>query len=99
MHLSAVVCGVGLPLPAVRYPQSGTAILVGLADKLRYKVVLYRSDEGVAVGCPALPGCWSQGADESEALENIVNAIEEYLASIDDELQSGGEVREVEVAV
>jgi predicted RNase H-like HicB family nuclease len=66
---------------------------------LRYKVVLYPSDEGVAVGCPALPGCWSQGADEAEALRNIADAIQEYLASIDDEIEPGAAVREVEVAV
>jgi len=68
-------------------------------QKLRYKVVLYPSDEGVAVGCPALPGCWSQGADEKEALENIADAIREYLLSIEDELESCAVVREVEVAV
>ncbi|MFM8634842.1 MAG: type II toxin-antitoxin system HicB family antitoxin [Planctomycetia bacterium] len=44
-----------------------------------YPVILKRSDEGFAVGCPALPGCWSQGATEQEALANIRIAIEEYL--------------------
>jgi predicted RNase H-like HicB family nuclease len=29
---------------------------------------------------PGLPGCWSQGATETEALENIRVAIREYLA-------------------
>ena len=64
----------------------------------RYKVVLVRSDEGVAVSCPALPGCWSQGATDEEALENIEDAIREYLAATD-EVKREGEVREVEVAV
>lgn len=63
-----------------------------------YKVVLIRSDEGVAVSCPGLPGCWSQGATEEEALVNIADAISEYLAAIDD-VNRGREVREVEVAV
>ena len=49
---------------------------------MRYKVVLQRSDEGVSISCPALPGCWSQGKDESEALENIKDAIQEYLAAV-----------------
>lgn len=44
-----------------------------------YPVILKRSEEGYAVGCPALPGCWSQGATEQEALANIRIAIEEYL--------------------
>jgi predicted RNase H-like HicB family nuclease len=62
-----------------------------------YKVVLRPSEEGYSVHCPGLPGCWSQGATESEALENIRSAIEEYLAAIS-ELTEGEEVREVEVA-
>jgi predicted RNase H-like HicB family nuclease len=42
--------------------------------------VLHPSEEGFAVSCPGLPGCWSQGATEEEALANIRDAIEEYLA-------------------
>lgn len=44
-----------------------------------YRVKLKRSEEGYAVGCPALPGCWSQGATRSEALANIREAIRDYL--------------------
>ena len=62
-----------------------------------YKVVLQHSEEGYSVHCPGLPGCWSQGDTEEEALENIRSAIEEYLAAVD-ELTEGEEVREVEVA-
>jgi predicted RNase H-like HicB family nuclease len=47
-----------------------------------YKVVLHPSDEGFAVSCPGLPGCWSQGATEQEALENIQDAIREYLTAV-----------------
>lgn len=65
---------------------------------MRYRVVLHQSDEGFAVGCPGLPGCWSQGATEAEALENIQPAIQEYLGAITD-VTAGAEVREVEVAV
>ena len=46
---------------------------------MRYDVVLIRSDEGYAVHCPALPPCWSQGETREEALENIRDAIAEYL--------------------
>ncbi len=63
---------------------------------MRYKVVLKRSDEGYSVSCPGLPGCWSQGASEKEALENIQDAIREYLAAVEESLRSL-EVREVEV--
>ena len=64
----------------------------------RYKVILNESEEGFSVSCPGLPGCWSQGASEKEALENIRVAIEEYLAAVDDATRSE-RVREVEVAV
>jgi predicted RNase H-like HicB family nuclease len=50
---------------------------------MRYEVKLLKSDEGYAVWCPALPGCWSQGATEAEALANIKDAIAEYLADAD----------------
>jgi predicted RNase H-like HicB family nuclease len=46
---------------------------------MSYRVVLIESDEGYAVGCPALPGCWSQGATREEALDNICEAIREVL--------------------
>jgi len=61
-----------------------------------YKVLLKKSPEGVAVSCPGLPGCWSEGKTEDEALVNIQDAIREYVA-VRDELTKGGEVREVEV--
>lgn len=51
---------------------------------MRYKVVLRHSEEGYAVSCPGLPGCWSQGATEEEALENIQDAIQGYLETLDD---------------
>lgn len=64
---------------------------------MRYKIALTRSAEGVSVSVPGLPGCWSQGATESEALSNIRDAIVDYLA-VRDELLSDADVREVEVA-
>ena len=63
---------------------------------MNYKVVVHESEEGFSVSCPGLPGCWSQGATEKEALENIQDAIREYLAAIDD-LVKGKDVREVSV--
>jgi predicted RNase H-like HicB family nuclease len=68
---------------------------------MRYKVVLHKSEEGYSVSCPGLPGCWSQGTTEAEALENIQDAIREYLAAVDDILHGtpDAEVREIEVVV
>ncbi len=65
---------------------------------MKYKVVLVKSEEGYSVSCPGLPGCWSQGETESEALENIGIAIQEYLDAVKIQIRDA-EVREVEVAV
>ncbi len=63
---------------------------------MQYKVALHRSEEGVAASVPGLPGCWSQGATEADALENIRVAIVEYLAVVDEQLR-GEDVRVVEI--
>jgi len=63
-----------------------------------YKVVLRQSEEGFSVSVPGLPGCWSQGATEQEALENVRDSIQEYLSVVAEQVR-GGEVREVEVAL
>jgi predicted RNase H-like HicB family nuclease len=44
-----------------------------------YRVILRRSEEGYSVSCRGLPGCWSQGATEEEALANIRVAMREYV--------------------
>ena len=64
---------------------------------MKYKIALKRSDEGYSVSVPGLPGCWSQGRTEAEALANVREAIREYL-SVRDDLLRDTEVREVEVA-
>jgi predicted RNase H-like HicB family nuclease len=63
---------------------------------MKYKIALRKTDEGYSVSVPGLPGCWSQGPTEEEALENIQDAIREYLAARD-ELLEGTTVREVEI--
>ena len=65
---------------------------------MNYKVRLEESEEGFSVSCPGLPGCWSQGETEEEAVENIRDAIREYLLAIDD-LVKDEDVRVVEVTV
>jgi predicted RNase H-like HicB family nuclease len=65
---------------------------------MKYRIALHKSEEGYSVSVPGLPGCWSQGATEQEALENIRDAIREYLAVVDEQLQ-GREVREIDVTV
>ena len=63
---------------------------------MKYKIALRETDEGYSVSVPGLPGCWSQGATEDEAIANIQDAIREYLAARD-ELLDGATIREVEV--
>ncbi|HEY8021048.1 MAG TPA: type II toxin-antitoxin system HicB family antitoxin [Thermoanaerobaculia bacterium] len=63
---------------------------------MKYKVALRHDEEGYSVSVPGLPGCWSQGETEAEALANIEDAIREYLAARDELLQES-EVREIEV--
>lgn len=65
---------------------------------MKYKVALHKSKEGYSVSCPGLPGCWSQGETEKEAIENIDDAIREYLLAVDD-LVHDAEIREIEVSV
>ncbi|MEM8962269.1 MAG: type II toxin-antitoxin system HicB family antitoxin [Acidobacteriota bacterium] len=64
---------------------------------MTYRVALKKSKEGFAVWVPGLPGCWSQGESEAEALANIQEAIHEYLEVVGDILEDA-EIREVRVA-
>ena len=63
-----------------------------------YRVVLRHSEEGYSVSCPGLPGCWSQGATEEEALANIQIAIREYVEAAE-ELAREDDSRLVEVGI
>ena len=49
---------------------------------MKYKIALHETEEGFSVSVPGLPGCWSQGASEEEALENIQDAIKEHLSAL-----------------
>ncbi|MDP6979772.1 MAG: type II toxin-antitoxin system HicB family antitoxin [Myxococcota bacterium] len=65
---------------------------------MRYKIALQHTDEEFSVSVPGLPGCWSQGDTEEEAIRNIQDAIAGYLAVVD-QLLEDAEVREVDVAL
>lgn len=65
---------------------------------MKYRFALHKSEEGFSVSVPGLPGCWSQGATEKEAVENIRDAIREYLSVVEDQLR-GENIREIEVTV
>ena len=63
---------------------------------MKYGITLVESDEGWAVWCDSLAGCCSQGATRAEALENIREAITEYLAANSAEIQGDSDVRSVQ---
>ena len=64
---------------------------------MKYTVVFHRSEDGISVSVPGLPGCWSEGDTEEEALRNIQDAIHDYLAAIKD-LSEEQEIYEIEIA-
>ncbi|MBD2353038.1 type II toxin-antitoxin system HicB family antitoxin [Tolypothrix sp. FACHB-123] len=63
---------------------------------MRYKVKLNKTKTGYAIWCPALPGCWTLGETEEEALENIKEAIKTYLENVE-EVTQNAELRYVDV--
>jgi len=77
-------------------PRSYTEPFAG--GRMQYRVAIHESEEGFSVSVPGLPGCWSQGATEAEAIENIKDAIREYLAVVDEQLR-GEQTREIELTV
>ena len=50
------------------------------------QVVVYPGEDNYwVVECPSLPGCISQGKTRAEALENIKEAIEAYVATLEED--------------
>ncbi|MGA3245832.1 MAG: type II toxin-antitoxin system HicB family antitoxin [Bacteroidota bacterium] len=50
------------------------------------QVVLYPGEDGFWVAeCPSLPGCISQGETREKAIANIREAIEAYIAVLQDD--------------
>lgn len=69
-------------------------------ERVKYLVTLREAEEGgYTVEVPALPGCISEGDTYEEALANIRDAIEAYLAELGDELNPHARVLITEVEV
>lgn len=50
------------------------------------QVLIYPGEDGFWVAeCPSLPGCISQGKTKAEAVLNIKEAIQEYIAALEEE--------------
>lgn len=63
---------------------------------MRYQVKLNKIDKVYAIWCPALPGCWTVGETEQEALDKMKYAIQAYLETAD-EVSKDSEFYYVEV--
>jgi predicted RNase H-like HicB family nuclease len=56
-----------------------------LETKMR-QVVIYPGEDGYWVAeCPSLPGCISQGETKPAAIANIREAIEGYIAALEED--------------
>jgi predicted RNase H-like HicB family nuclease len=50
------------------------------------QAVIYRGEDGYWVAeCPSLPGCLSQGKTKEEAIGNIREAIDGYVAALEED--------------
>ena len=50
------------------------------------QVILYRGEDGYWVSeCPSLPGCVSQGKTREDSLKNIREAIDAYIAALEED--------------
>ncbi len=50
------------------------------------QVIIYPGEDGYWVAeCPSLPGCISQGANKEQAIVNIKEAIQGYVAALEDD--------------
>jgi antitoxin HicB len=69
----------------------------------KFAITLEQDEDGfIVAGCPALPGCHSQGRNEEEAVANIKEAIRGYITSMirhGEPIPDITEVREVEVVI
>jgi predicted RNase H-like HicB family nuclease len=70
-------------------------------EKMSYKVVVHAEPEGgFWAEVPALPGCVSQGETRAELETNIREAIEGYLAVLQEEGRApAGDIEILEVAM
>jgi predicted RNase H-like HicB family nuclease len=50
------------------------------------QIILYPGEDGFWVAeCPSLPGCVSQGSTREEAIQNIREAIQGYIAALEED--------------
>ena len=50
------------------------------------QIVISRGEDGQWVAeCPSLPGCITQGRTREEAIENARDAVEQYIAALEED--------------
>ena len=50
------------------------------------QIIIYPGEDGYWVAeCPSLPGCVSQGQTKEEAITNIKEAIQGYIAALEED--------------
>lgn len=50
------------------------------------QVIIYHGEDNYYVAeCPSLPGCISQGKSKEEAIENIKEAVEGYILTLEED--------------
>jgi predicted RNase H-like HicB family nuclease len=55
-------------------------------EEMMRQVIVYRGEDGFWVSeCPSLPGCISQGATREEAIRNVKEAIDLYIAALEED--------------
>jgi predicted RNase H-like HicB family nuclease len=58
-------------------------VVADKGDDVR-QVIIYPGEDGFRVAeCPSLPGCISQGETKAEAIANIREAIQGYVAALE----------------
>lgn len=56
-----------------------------MGERMR-QVIIYPGEDGYWVAeCPSLPGCISQGKTKEEAVINIKEAIQAYIAALEED--------------
>lgn len=51
---------------------------------MKYRIIIEQDEDGIFIAeVPSLPGCISQGKTRSEALDNIKEAINGYIESLE----------------
>jgi predicted RNase H-like HicB family nuclease len=60
--------------------------VLAFSIKSMRQVIIYPGEDGWwVVECPSLPGCVSQGKTREEAIANIKEAIEGYVATLQED--------------